>query len=384
MAKSVLSQKVPFEQVAMLILFALPSIIAQSAPFASLVGTLMTVGRLTSDNEILVMLSSGLSYKTVFIPAVVMGIFISLMSFFTNDVLLPAGTVQFNKLWRKILAATPAVELNANSVKRFKDTVIVTGGVTDNVINDILILDRTQDGERRVIMASSAELKDGGKDGIGLFLSDAFIQSSKEVVREDYDYASTDLLQYWVSNEDIVQAAVSISPREMSSRDVGRAVLSKRETLETRGDAVRNRIAGQGLSLERILRAGPDSDSWNKRASVVSLYNREIATLAEIYKDRSLAIYVVELYRKFAVPFGAFCFVFLAVSLGLMAKKSGQTVGFIFGILIAVLYWSMLFMGHSMALRVGTSPFISVWLPNILCLAAGIILVVIRVVKVKR
>jgi lipopolysaccharide export system permease protein len=381
MAKEVLTKKVPFDQVALLILFSLPTIIAMSAPFASLVGTLMTVGRLTSDNEILVMLSSGLSYKTVFVPALVMGIFISLMSFFTNDVLLPAGTVQFNKLWRKILASTPAVELSANSVKRFKDTVIVTGGVTDNVINDILILDRTQDGERRVIMASSAELKDGGKDGIGLFLKDAFVQSSKEIIREDYDYASTDLLQYWVSNEDIIQTTVSVSPREMSSKDVYKAILKRRAAVDLRGYNVKNKIVNHGLSLEKILRAGPDADSWNRRSSTAASINREIENFVNTQKDRSLSNHIIELYRKFSVPLGAFCFVFLAVSLGLLAKKSGQTVGFIFGILIAVIYWSMLFIGQTMGLRVGTPPFWSMWLPNIICLVAGVTLAIIKVRK---
>ncbi|WP_461248744.1 LptF/LptG family permease, partial [Treponema sp. R6D11] len=127
MAKEILTKRVPFNQVALLILFSLPTVIAMSAPFACLVGTLMTVGRLTSDNEILVMLSSGLSYKNVFFPAITVGIIISLLSFFTNDVLLPAGTVQFNKLWRKILVSTPALEMEANSVKKFQNTVIVTG-----------------------------------------------------------------------------------------------------------------------------------------------------------------------------------------------------------------------------------------------------------------
>ena len=66
MAKEVLTKRVPGDQVFLLIIFSLPTVIAMSAPFASLVGTLMTVGRLTSDNEILVMLSSGLSYKIIF------------------------------------------------------------------------------------------------------------------------------------------------------------------------------------------------------------------------------------------------------------------------------------------------------------------------------
>jgi len=381
MAKVVLTQRVPFNQVVLLIIFSLPTVIAMSAPFASLVGTLMTVGRLTSDNEILVLLSSGLSYKNVFFPAIAVGIIISILSFFTNDVLLPAGTVEFNKLWRKILVSTPALELQANSVKRFNNTVIVSGGVTGNAINNMLILDRTEDGERRIIMASRAELRDGGKEGLSLDLENAFISSSKEVAREDYDYASSELLQYWVSNEDIIQAAVAISPREMSSRDVNNAIKVKRIDLADREKERKIRLFNSAIILENTLRGGPESDDWNRRASNLSLFNREISSLRLIQNDRNLNIHIMEIYRKFAVPFGAFFFVFLAVSLGLMAKKSGQTVGFIFGNLIAVLYWSMLFIGQATGLRLGAPPFWAMWLPNILSLCIGIIL---AVVKVKR
>jgi len=381
MAKEVLTKRVPFDQVALLILFSLPTVIAMSAPFASLVGTLMTVGRLTSDNEILVMLSSGLSYKNVFFPAITVGILISLLSFFTNDVLLPAGTVQFNKLWRKILVSSPALELEANSVKRFRDTVIVTGGVMGNAIDNVLILDRTQDGERRIIMANSAELKDAGKEGLSLDLEEAFIHSSKETEREDYDYARSRLLQYRVSNEDIIQTAVSVSPREMSSRDVYSAVREKQVDLDDRVNERKGRLVTQAYALENILRAGTDSDAWNRRSSSISGFQREAQAIESLQNDRSLLIHIIELYRKFSVPFGAFCFVFLAVSLGLMAKKSGQTVGFIFGNIIAVLYWSMLFIGQTMGLRLGTPPFWSMWFPNILSLAAGVVLAVIKVRK---
>ena len=381
MAQQVLEKRVPLNQVVLLILFSLPTVIAMSAPFACLVATLMTVGRLSSDNEILVMLSSGLSYKVIFFPAIFMGIIISLLSFFTNDVLLPAGTVQFNRLWRQIAISTPEIELQSDSVKRFRNTVVVTGGVKGNVINNLLILDRTNDGERRIITADSAELTDGGKQGLSLNLDNAFVQSTKEVAREDYDYATTERLQYWVSNEDIIQAALSISPREMSSRDVRGAIVKRQEELSARADDRKLRLLNQAFSLENALRAGPGSGGWNSRPSLAAGIQRELTAVLAINSDRTLSVHIIELYRKFSVPLGAFCFVFLAVSLGLMAKKSGQTVGFIFGVLIAVIYWSMLFVGQTMGLRAGTPPFLSMWLPNILSLFIGIILALVRVRK---
>jgi lipopolysaccharide export system permease protein len=339
----------------------------------------MTVGRLTSDNEILVMLSSGLSYRNIFLPALAVGVLISLLSFFTNDVLLPAGTVQFRRLWRQILVSTPALELEANSVKRFRDTVIVTGPVAGRSIENVLILDRTGDGERRIIMARNAELKDAGKEGLSLDLDDAFVQSSKEMVRDDYDYATSGFLRYWVPQEDLIQAVSSITPGEMSSTDVREEIQVKELELADRLDERYHKGLIQALNLEDSLRRGPLNNAWNKRENHYSAYLRESQAVQAIRNDRSLLIYRLEYYKKFSIPFGALSFVFLAVSLGLLAKKSGQTVGFIFGLLIAVVYWALLLGGQTMGQRLGYSPFWSMWLPNILALSIGLLMGAIRI-----
>ncbi|MCL2043580.1 MAG: LptF/LptG family permease [Treponema sp.] len=381
MAQEILAKQVPFFQVALLLIFSLPTVIAMSAPFAALVGLLMTVGRLSSDNEILVMLSSGLSYRNVFVPAIVVGVVVSIFSFIANDILLPGGYIQFSRLYRRILISTPALELESHSVKRYRDTVIVTGNVKGNAIDNVLILDRTSDGERRIIMASHAELRDGGREGLSLDLNRAFIQSSKEIVREDYDYASAEFLRYWVPQDDLIQAITTISPREMSSIDVYREIRIKSEELNQRINERQNRLTVQALALEDTLRMGTDSENWNRRSNQVSLFHRELQALVSLHNDRTLALYTLEFYKKFSIPFGAFSFIFLAVSLGLMAKKSGQAVGFIFGLIISVVYWALLLGGQTMGIRIGTDPFWSMWTPNILALSAGLILTVIRVVK---
>jgi len=377
MAQEILAKHVPFLQVVMLVFFALPQIIAMSSPFASLMGTLMTIGRMSSDNEVLIILASGLSYKMVFIPAAMVGIIISVVSFFTNDVLLPAGTIEFSKLYRRILISTPALELEANSVKRFKDTTIVTGPVEGTAITNILILDRTSDGERRIIMAHDAELKDAGKEGLGLDLSKAFLQSSKEVVRNDYDYAFMDYLRYWVPQSDLIQAIASVSPNQMSTTDLRKAIAVKKQELDDRLDVQYGKCLTYALDIEDSMRKS--ESNWNRRESSLESFNKEYQIVEVMKKDRSYALYRFEYNQKYAVPFGAFSFVFLAVSLGLYAKKSGQTVGFIFGMIISCLFWALLIGGKTVGIRLGYSPFLTMWLPNIIAISAGSVLFAIRV-----
>jgi lipopolysaccharide export system permease protein len=381
MAQEILTKHVPFFQVVLLVFYALPSIIAMSAPFASLMGTLMTVGRLSSDNEVLIMLASGLSYRMIFIPALVVGILISVISFFTNNVLLPAGTIQMTKLYRRILVSTPALELEPNSVKRFKDTTIITGPVEAAAISSILILDRTREGERRVIMARDAELKDGGKEGLSLDLKDAFIHSSKEIIRDDYDYASTEFLQYWVPQNDLIQAVSSVAPNQMSATDLLKEIRIKNANLAERLEEQSGKYLVQALNLEDSLKKGPSNSAWNRRESYYEALSKEYATVMGLRKDRSLLLYRLEFNKKFSIPFGALSFVFLAVALGLMAKKSGQTVGFIFGVLISVVFWAMLMGGQTVSMRLGYSPFWSIWMPNILAFASGLVLFAFRITR---
>ena len=381
MAQTILTKRVPFQQVILLLLYSFPTIIAMSAPFASLVGTLMTIGRLSSDNEILVMLSSGLSYRNIFVPTLVMGALITLISFFTNDVLLPAGTIKSNQLYRRIAVSTPALELGSNAVKSYKDTVIITGEVVDNTIKDIFILDRTGDGQRRIVIAESAELTDNGRDGINLDLSEAFVQSSKELVRQDYDYGFSDFLQYRIRQDDLIQSVTTVTPREMSSRDVGNTIKEKVEALNKKLDEQYNSALIQALSLEYALRNGPKNEAWNRRSGNAANFTNEIQSTDSLKRDRSLQNYRIEYNKKFSQPFGAIAFVFLAVALGLFAKKSGQMVGFFFGVLISVVYWALIFVGQTMGLRLGYSAFWTMWLPDILSLSIGIVLSMVRVLR---
>ncbi|MDR3249131.1 MAG: LptF/LptG family permease, partial [Treponema sp.] len=142
-----------------------------------------------------------------------------------------------------------------------------------------------------------------------------------------------------------------------------------------------NRVSFQSLELENSLRRGPDRESWNQRAAHFAAMEREVLTYQAMKRDRSLFYYLLEFYKKFSIPFGAFSFVFLSVALGLLAKKSGQTVGFILGLIIAVFYWALLLGGQTMGIRMGFSPFWSMWTPNILAITVGLALCIVRIRK---
>lgn len=378
MAEQILSKRAPFGQVALLILYSLPAIVAMAAPFAALVGTLMAAGRISSDNEVLVMRASGLSYSVIFIPFLAVGILVSSVSFFANDVLLPAGTLEFGKVYRRLLLSTPSVELESNTVKRYEDVTLVTGNVEGGDIGDLLVIDRNGNGERRVITAKSATVRAGTADALSLDMKDAFVQSVDEASRYDFDYAFAGTLGYAIRQKDVLPTMTTPGPREMSSRDVATAIATKQAALEVKAVARRERSWEQLGKLESALREGKGSQFWGSRTGTATRIRNDLAEADNFRNDRSLRIYRLEYYKKFSIPFGALSFVFLAVPLGMLAKKSGQSVGFGIGLLIAVVYWAMLIGGQTLGTRLGYSPFWAMWLPNIVAVVAGSALAMAR------
>ncbi len=323
MAEDILSKKAPFGDVALLMFYSLPAIIATSAPFAALVGTLMGIGRIVSDRELIAANALGIPLRSVFLPVLLAGVLISIGSFFTNDILLPAGTIRFSKLYRSILTSTPALELEANSIKKNQKAIVVTGGITDRAMDGLLVIDSTGSGERRFIAAPKATIRDSDDPAVlmSLDMETPQIVSLDRKNRADYDVISAESISYQMLMKQVApNYSASVTPREMSSRDLLGELLKKKKE----GNA------------------------------------------------REINLYRMEFNKKFSIPFGAFFFVILAFPLGLSAKTNGQSVGFILGLIIAVLYWAMLIGGQTLSTRVGFDGALMMWLPNAVILFFGV------------
>jgi lipopolysaccharide export system permease protein len=324
MAEDILSKRAPLSDVFFLVVYALPSIIATSAPFAALVGTLMGIGRLVSDREILSMNALGISLHFVLLPVLAVGILISVGSFLTNDILLPAGTIQFNKLYRKILTSTPALELESNTIKRNQNAIVVTGTIRNGIMDSLLVIDSTAEGKKRIISSTDAVIVKSTNDAVlmTLQMNNALVSSLDMKDNNSWDVFRASNITYSILTKNILSSySTAISPREMSSLDLFREIQKKKND--------------------------PDK--------------------------RTLNMYQMEFSKKFSIPFGAFFFVIIAFPLGMTSRSNGQSAGFILGLLIAVLYWAFLIGGQTLSLRLGLNGTFMMWLPNILVLVFGFV-----------
>lgn len=382
MAEDILSRKAAAGDVALLVVFAMPAIVAMSFPFASLVGALMAAGRLASDAELLVMRASGVSRRAIMAPFAALGLAFSLVSFAMNDYFLPLGTINYAKLYRRMVSASPALELGPYAVKRYRDTVIVTGPVEGDDIRDLVILDSAPGGGSRVISASRARLSDRG-DASGtilLSLEGVFVQESSPAKPERFEYSEASRMDYHIALASFADFGAGVGPREMSSRDLLKEIRIKEAAvaarLEGRAAELRSKEAELMATYEAAaLRPGELGQASARLSALADGYR---ALEGRPIRDRSLDIYRLEYYKKFSIPAGALAFVFLAFPLGARARKSGRGVGFGVGLLVSLAYWGLLIGGQTLGLRSQISPFWAMWAPNALVIAAGLPLLLSR------
>ena len=331
--EDMLAKRAPFNDVVKIMIYSLPAIIAQSAPFATLVGFLMCLGRMASDNEILIFRASGFSFRSILVPVMILGMAISLVSFFVNDYLLPLGTIKYNQLYRKILHSNPTVVLEPDSVKQIGDSTVVIGNVDGDNVSDIIFFSEAKKDEESIIVAGASKLTGAKNEGVLLQLdmSNTFVTTFKNHVRKTYDVMKSERTVLNIFDSTFT-GKYGKNPREMTFIDLRKEIHS----MELKPDIDKIRL-----------------NTWR-----------------------------MEYYKKFAIPFGSIFFAFLAFSIAfLFGKHNGLTMGLFIGIIICVLYWAMQISGQLLVTRVHLDSFLCIWIPNILLAVMGVIFSLVLIGK---
>lgn len=322
LAESVLKKRVPFPDAAKLIVLSFPAIIAQSGPFATLVGFLMCLGRIMSDNEVLIIRASGLNYSFFIAPVLILGTLISLVSFFVNDYLLPASLLEYNKLFRNIIVSNPVVDLQPNSIKKFGKSAIIIGDINDNVIGDIIFVDESAKENSRIIFAKNTMGANAKKEGVlmQLKMGKNFAVFFDRIEKKNYDYLASEKALFNIFDSAFMDDDRR-APHEMTCVDLWKEIKEMRENKET--------------------------------------------------EKSTLNFYSLEFNKKFSLPSGSFFFALLALPLAFVfGKMNGQTIGLILGLFICMLYWAAVIVGQLLSVQNGMSGFWTMWLPN---LAVGVL-----------
>ncbi|KKZ12547.1 MAG: hypothetical protein TE42_04265 [Candidatus Synechococcus spongiarum SP3] len=89
LVRKVVEQGLPVGPALHVLILQLPGLMVYAFPMAMLLGTLLTYSKLSSGNELIALRSIGVPAKRYVLPAVVLGLFFSMVSFMVSDLVVP-------------------------------------------------------------------------------------------------------------------------------------------------------------------------------------------------------------------------------------------------------------------------------------------------------
>jgi LPS export ABC transporter permease LptG/LPS export ABC transporter permease LptF len=105
-----------------------------------------------------------------------------------------------------------------------------------------------------------------------------------------------------------------------------------------------------------------------------ALYALPMATLLQRIHGPDGKRFLIELHTRFSYPVACLVLMLVGVPLGVISKRGGKSSGFVFTLLLVILYYVLSYTGIALGRQNKLSAFLAVWLANIAFTVAGVFL----------
>ena len=388
--KPLIEKNIPFDLVWMMIVTILPTYTMFSFPFSILLATLMTIGRFSGDNEIVAFKSVGISLTTVFKPVFITGIIVMLVAFGINDRLKPLGMKKQFETRNKIATIKPTLYFKSKTVKKYGSKVLFTDTVKDTSINGIIIIDRDNDNQKRIISAKKAlfQTPEEMKEAVEIQMEDAMVQFQQKDRPQEFHYGFAEKIKYYIKFMDFDDSNSFRSSADVKNtlellKDVKTQYTNLNNEINNKeGEYIRNQELFRETAYSTYYQNNRSSNSNRNNLRGLDNYLNSMNTLkSDKPNTYSLNRRKIDFYDKFSLPLACIIFVIFGAPIGIYSRRAGYAFGFIVGLMLCGVYWffyyGMIVMGKKMVLP----PFISVFLPNFVFFVIGIIILIKRLLE---
>ena len=378
-------------------------IIALAIPMAILTASLWTFGRMSGDNEITSIKASGQSMFPLLMPVFSAAAVVTVMLVFFNDLILPDSNHRTANLLSDISRKRPAAFIEPRVLIRdFANYAIYADDVNPRTgdLKGIRIFSDMPGQDPSTTVASRGVIKmTPDQTYLELSLFDGETHSISRVNDKEYFLGRFGHQVVYIKNVDTKLERTNSSyrsDREMSSQamleevkvlesDNGKAILQYQQLI----DSISLQVT-RFDSLSRSIALGRDSvkpgnfKQWIAAMGTPGTQNRmkmqETGDLADRIQRRvnsnrqQISQYMVEVHKKYAIPFACLMFVLIGAPLGIMAKRGGLTVGASYSIFFFIAYWAFLISGESLGDKMMLPPAVAMWTGNAIIAICGFVL----------
>jgi len=309
--------------VSKLFLFMIPYLLTYTLPIATLSAVLLALGRLSSDNEIIAIRSSGINLFTLILPLLIVGIILSMILVIFNDRVIPYAHFASRKTLIEVGIKNPTAALEPGVfINSFQNYVLFIYRIEDNKLMNVRIYEPREGKPTRTIVAKSGEfIALPEKNMIKLKLMDG---STDEPDPEKPDnFYKLNFKTYFM-----------------------------------------------GLNLAQA----QDKDKIGKKPKDMTI--RELKDEAERIKKSGIdpAPLITEIHEKLALAFSCLVFILFGAPLAIITRRREKSINFGIAFLVVGSYYLLLIAAEALSIRGVINPAIGMWMPNIIFTLLGAIL----------
>lgn len=158
-AELVIDKGVDIFTVGKLFLFLIPSLLTYTLPTAILLAVLLSLGRLSGDNEILTIKASGINLTVLIAPLLTIGIILSLFLVVLNDRVIPYVHFASRKALVEVGIKNPTAALEPGVfINSFEKYILFIYAIEQNKLANVRIYEpQGEDKPTRIIVAKKGE-----------------------------------------------------------------------------------------------------------------------------------------------------------------------------------------------------------------------------------
>jgi len=304
----------------------IPEIIRLMLPVSVLLGGLFTVGKLSSQNELTAIKSSGVSFYRFTIPFMVTALVISLMAIYFGGYVVP----------------------EANKQRIFIERNYLKKGLVHSGSNIYF-----QDTQNRIVSIAYFNVKVGRANRVSI---------------QEYDL------------EDITSMIWRIDARSMSYDSTSGGWNLK--------DGVQRFFIGEKDSVNIFAKLEVDFLHFSpeeviekqKKPDEMTLEELEAYAVSQLKTGTDPTRIKIEYHSRIAFAFASFVVVLFGLTISANKRKGGTAIQFGINVLLTFIYLVFMKVSQAFGKNGVLNPFLTAWLANILFLSAGII----NLIRVKK
>jgi len=319
----IINKGVEIKDIVLLIVYSSPPYLTFTLPMSFLLSTIVVLGRLSTENEILALKAHGINLNMLYIPVAILGIAITIFGILNTLLFLPNS----GDLFRKNLI---------NIVKKGITLEDREGIFTDNIPGIVIYVDKVDTDNKR--------LK-------GVLVSDD----------RDNEIKQTITAKSGIINLDPVTMDLNFILED-----------GNLHRWEKKKDIYRNLYFKEYLFSINLEKNIPQNVPLRKRPYEMDIKDLKKAMINANALDRYELN--LEIYKKFSIPFSCISFIFLTVPLGIRRRIEGKLSGIAYSLLIFILYYVLMAFTENIGKNLQLPAFFTSFLPNIIILFIGLFL----------